>query len=90
MPHGPTLGLHPTVWRKLRAKHPGLDLTVYDRQGHSLGVAYLWRYDALISLPLGMDFNAIGWKQTIQKATPPIGGILGPTPIAIGRATWGF
>lgn len=82
-------GLAPCVWRRLRAKHPGMDLVVYGRDGHAIGTAYLHRYESVVSLPEGMDFRAVSWRQTIDRTEPTEMGMLGPTPIPIGATRWG-
>lgn len=84
-----TYGLMPCVWRRLRAKHPGMGIVLYGHDGLAIGTGYLWRYEALISLPESMDFRAVSWKQTIDRTEPSDFGMLGPTPIAIGARSWG-
>ncbi len=83
-------GLAACVWRRLRAKHPGMDLVVYGRDGLALGTAFLFRYEAIVALPEGMDFRAVSWKQTIERTEPSEYGLLDPTPIAIGQTRWGW
>lgn len=84
-----TYGLAPYVWRALRAKHPGMDLTLYDRAGLSIGIAHLHRYESMVTLPEGLDFRAVSWKQTIERTSYTRHGMLDPTPLPIGARTWG-
>ncbi len=85
-----TYGLMPCIWRALRAKHPGAtSLTVYDRQGFALCFVFLYRYEAMVQMPLDLDFKLISWKQTIARTRPQTMGTLGPTDIPIGARTWG-
>lgn len=80
-----TYGLMPLIWRRLRAKHAGCaDITLYGRDGLAIGTGFLWRYEALISLPEAMDFRAISWKQTIDRTERTDFGLLGPSTIPIG------
>lgn len=69
----PMTGLHPTIWRKLRAKHGGtaLDLKVYDRDNNYLGEIYLSRYDSCVNMmQTGIDFHSISWINTINNLEP--------------------
>lgn len=85
-----TYGLAACIWRRLRAVHGGGDLTLYGRDGLAIGEGFLFRYDAHVMLPEGMDFRAISWKTTLEHA-PGQGfdAMLGPTQIAIGKTSWG-
>lgn len=86
-----TYGLAACVWRRLRAKHPGVvpALTLYGRDGSVLGDAFLFRYEACVGIPAHLSFSDISWKTTIECAPVETGGLLGPSKIAIGETRWG-
>jgi len=81
-------GLHPTIWRKLRLVIGGCcDLDLFGRDGLRIGTGLLERYTSAVSIPEGMDFQAISWAATIRECKPQPDGeaaFLGPSVIPIG------
>ena len=81
-------GLHPTIWRRLRAIIGGCcDLELYDKGGQRIGTGLLARYQSEVHIPSGLSFRSVSWQHTISECQPQPDGeaaFLGPSIIPIG------
>jgi hypothetical protein len=82
-------GLHPTIWRKIRAKVGCVnDIQAYNKDNKRLCLMRVSRYQSYISLPDNIDFKDISWENTINhlKSDPDCkqNGFLGSSVIPVG------